>query len=122
MVIVHPFLPRMSMWLCITIIAVVWLVAVLISLPLAVYQQLMPLSAPANGSAVHNATSTESAVAKAEAEGQAEGHEAGNEMRWTCQEQWPDTDSRSIFTVSRCVRLDIQQYTRTVMHAMFCDG
>ncbi|KAK4474098.1 hypothetical protein MN116_003405 [Schistosoma mekongi] len=38
-VIVHPFLPRMKIWLCFIIIFTVWIIAVLISMPLAVYQQ-----------------------------------------------------------------------------------
>ncbi|XP_018648591.1 putative neuropeptide receptor [Schistosoma mansoni] len=38
-VIVHPFLPRMKVWLCLIIIFTVWIIAVLISMPLAVYQQ-----------------------------------------------------------------------------------
>ncbi|VDP44937.1 unnamed protein product [Schistosoma margrebowiei] len=38
-VIVHPFLPRMKVWLCFIIIFTVWIIAVLISMPLAVYQQ-----------------------------------------------------------------------------------
>ncbi|CAH8491456.1 unnamed protein product [Heterobilharzia americana] len=38
-VIVHPFLPRMKIWLCFIIIFIVWIIAILISMPLAVYQQ-----------------------------------------------------------------------------------
>jgi neuropeptide Y receptor len=36
-VIVHPFKPRMKLGVCILLIAVVWIVAVSISLPLAIY-------------------------------------------------------------------------------------
>lgn len=38
-VIVHPFLPRMRIWLCFVIIGTIWVIAVLISMPLAVYHQ-----------------------------------------------------------------------------------
>ncbi|OON14491.1 7 transmembrane receptor [Opisthorchis viverrini] len=38
-VIVHPFIPRMRIWLCFFIIITIWVVAVLISLPLAVYHR-----------------------------------------------------------------------------------
>ncbi|VDP69616.1 unnamed protein product [Echinostoma caproni] len=38
-VIVHPFLPRMRIWLCFVIIGTIWIIAVLISMPLAVYHQ-----------------------------------------------------------------------------------
>ncbi|VEL36810.1 unnamed protein product, partial [Protopolystoma xenopodis] len=38
-VIVHPFVLRMKKWLCLIIIITVWTIAILISMPLAVYQQ-----------------------------------------------------------------------------------
>ncbi|KAF5401178.1 Neuropeptide Y receptor invertebrate [Paragonimus heterotremus] len=38
-VIVHPFLPRMRIWLCFIIIVTIWVIAILISMPLAVYHQ-----------------------------------------------------------------------------------
>ncbi|CAL8094828.1 unnamed protein product [Calicophoron daubneyi] len=38
-IIVHPFLPRMKIWLCFVIICTIWVIAILISMPLAVYQQ-----------------------------------------------------------------------------------
>ena len=37
-VIVHPFIPRMKSWLCMLIMVSVWVISVLISMPLAVYQ------------------------------------------------------------------------------------
>ncbi|CAH8454340.1 unnamed protein product [Dicrocoelium dendriticum] len=38
-VIVHPFLPRMRVWLCFVIIVTIWIISILISMPLAVYHQ-----------------------------------------------------------------------------------
>lgn len=38
-IIVHPFLTQMRTWLCFFIIVAVWITAILISMPLAVYQQ-----------------------------------------------------------------------------------
>uniref|UniRef100_A0A1I8FHG6 G_PROTEIN_RECEP_F1_2 domain-containing protein n=1 Tax=Macrostomum lignano TaxID=282301 RepID=A0A1I8FHG6_9PLAT len=37
--IVHPFVPRMKTGLCLLIVVIIWLVAVLISLPIAVFQR-----------------------------------------------------------------------------------
>ncbi|RNA29872.1 prolactin-releasing peptide receptor-like [Brachionus plicatilis] len=41
-VIVHPFKPRMKLGVCCLLIAVVWIISISISLPLAVYIELIP--------------------------------------------------------------------------------
>jgi neuropeptide Y receptor len=42
-VIVHPFKPRMKLGVCCLLIAVVWIVSISISLPLAIYIELSPV-------------------------------------------------------------------------------
>lgn len=42
-VIVHPFKPRMKLGVCCLLIAVVWIVSISISLPLAIYIELIPV-------------------------------------------------------------------------------
>ncbi|KAL3318845.1 hypothetical protein Ciccas_002496 [Cichlidogyrus casuarinus] len=39
-VIVHPFVPRMRYWLCGIIIMIIWLMAIVVSIPLGIYQEL----------------------------------------------------------------------------------
>lgn len=43
-VIVHPYKPRMKLGVCCLLIAVVWIVSISISLPLAIYMELHPIS------------------------------------------------------------------------------
>ncbi|XP_013419052.1 prolactin-releasing peptide receptor [Lingula anatina] len=39
-VIVHPFKPRMKVWLCLSLILAVWAIAITVSMPIAIYQQV----------------------------------------------------------------------------------
>lgn len=43
-VIVHPYKPRMKLGVCCLLIAVVWIVSISISLPLAIYMELHPIN------------------------------------------------------------------------------
>ena len=65
----HPFLPRMKMWLCLTIILVVWFISAVVTLPLAIYQNF--------------GLSGDGAI--------------------SCDEDWPQNESKSIFTISSFV-------------------
>ncbi len=47
-VIVHPFKPRMKIGVCVLLIGVVWVVAVSISLPLAIYSKYEKTTSTAN--------------------------------------------------------------------------
>jgi neuropeptide Y receptor len=48
-VIVHPFKPRMKLGVCLLLIAVVWIVSISISLPLAIYVELADSEKQENG-------------------------------------------------------------------------